>query len=101
MNTETQEKLFNNIASWADSMCEDEEAKQRFYIYLGAIVQSQLMGDFVYLKENCPKGYDLAGDMPLLDYIQRYDLNEVYDNFIKKRTILEEGQTYVSPFVDS
>ena len=91
MNTETQEKLFNFIASWADIMCEDEESKQRFYIYLGEVVQSQLMGDFVYLKENCPKGYDLAGDMPLLDYIRDYDLDDVYNKFFKKHTVTEDS----------
>ena len=45
------------------------------------------MGDFVHLKENCPEGYDLAGDMPLLDYIKKYDLDEVYNKFFKKRTV--------------
>ena len=100
-NVETQEKLFNFIASWADIMFDDEEERHRFYVYLGEVVQSKLMHDFVYLKESCPKGYDLVGDIALLDYIKKYDLNEVFDNFIKKRTILEEGQTYVSPFVDS
>lgn len=97
----TQQKLFNFIASWASVMFDDEEQERRFYIYLGEVVQSKIMDDFVHLEENCPKGYDLTGDMPLLDYIQKYNLNEVYDNFIKERTILEEGQTYVSPFVDS
>ena len=89
MNTETQEKLFNFIASWADIMCEDEESKQRFYIYLGEVVQSQLMGDFVYLKENCPKGYDLAGDMPLLDYIKKYDDDKMIFVLLKRNIQLK------------
>ena len=97
----TQQKLFNFIASWASVQCADEEEERRFYIYLGEVVQSKIMYDFVHLEENCPKGYDIAGDMPLLDYIEKYDLDDVYNKFFKKHVKLEEGQTYVSPFVDS
>ena len=83
-NAEKQEKLFNFIASWASVMCKEEEEESRFYTYLGELVQSKIMGDFVHLKENCPEGYDIAGDMPLLDYIRDYDLDEVYNKFFKK-----------------
>ena len=88
-NVETQEKLFGFIASWASVMCKNKEEEERFYIYLGEIVQSQIMGDLVHLKENCPAGYDVAGDMPLLDYFRNYNLDEVYNNFFKKQTMNE------------
>ena len=89
-NAEEREKIFNFITSWASVMCEDEEKETRFYIYLGEVVRSKLMGDLVHLKENCPEGYDVAGDMPLLDYIKNYNLDEVYNNFFKKQTIQHE-----------
>ena len=47
------------------------------------------MHDLVYLPENCPQGYDVAGDFPLMEYMRDYDLDEVYNNYFKQNTVSE------------
>ena len=81
--SEKRQKLFDFIKIWEDAVYDDEEAS-RFYSYLGVIIQSKLVNDLVNLKDNCPEGYEVAGDIPLMQYVRDYDLDEVYNNYFKK-----------------
>jgi len=73
---EAQEKLFNFISSWQQACYSEKDEARRFYTYLGQIIQSKLMSDLVHLPENCPEGYEVAGDFPLMEYMRDYDLDE-------------------------
>ena len=81
--SEKRQKLFDFIKIWEDAVYDDEEAS-RFDSYLGVIIQSKLVNDLVNLKDNCPEGYEVAGDIPLMQYLRDYDLDEVYNNYFKK-----------------
>lgn len=82
--SEKKEKLFDFISTWQEAVYDDEEAS-RFYSYLGVMIQSKLMHDFVHLKENCPVGYEVAGDIPLMEYMRDYDLDGVYNTYLKQQ----------------
>lgn len=86
---EAQEKIFNFISSWQQSCYKEEDEARRFYTFLGQVIQSKLMHDFVYLPEECPQGYEVAGTIPLMEYIRDYDLDEVYNNYFKQNTVSE------------
>ncbi len=86
MKLSTQrQKLFDFITTWQDAVYKDEKEASRFYTYLGVLIQSKVLSDFVHLKDNCPEGYEVAGDFPLMDYIRKYDLDEVYNNYFKQQ----------------
>ena len=82
--SEKRQKLFDFITTWQDAVYNDEEEASRFYTYLGDIIQSKLVRDFVHLKDNCPEGYEVAGDIPLMEYIRDYDLDGVYNDYFKQ-----------------
>ena len=86
---EAQEKLFNFISSWQQACYSEKDEARRFYTYLGQIIQAKLMSDLVHLPENCPEGYEVAGDFPLMEYMRDYDLDEVYNNYFKQHTVSE------------
>lgn len=82
--SDQREKLFDFIAFWEDAVYNDEEEASRFYTYIGVVMQSRLMHDFVYLKDKCPEGFEHAGDIPLMEYMNDYDLDGLYNNYFKQ-----------------
>ena len=82
--TRTQhQKLCDFIELWVNASCNTDEKKDRFYVYLGSVIQSKLVHDLVNLKSNEYSGYKVVGDAPLLDIINDYDLDEVYNQWMK------------------
>jgi len=88
---EMHEKLSNFIKLFADTF-ENDRQKQRFYTYLGVVIQSKLMSDLVHVYEDYP-AYEIVGDFPLLDMINKYDLDKIYNQFLKRRELNDESSS--------
>jgi hypothetical protein len=80
---EMHEKLNMFIKTWVDAVYDTDEKKRKFYVYMGEVIQSRLMHDLVYLDDDY-SGYQVAGTAPLMNMIRFYDIDEVYNNWIKE-----------------
>ncbi len=87
MNYKQQhDKLSNFILSWVDAVYDTDEKKSRFYTYLGLMIQSRLMSDLVNVDDEYA-GYQVAGTQPLMDRMNGYDIDEVYNEWLKQEVI--------------
>lgn len=80
------EKLSNFIHTWIDSIYDTDEKRKRFYTYLGLMIQSRLMHDLVNLKDSEYPAYAIVGDTPLIDIINEYNIDDVYNQWLKNNS---------------
>jgi hypothetical protein len=85
MKIETKrQRLFDFITTWESAVFTEKEHKDRFYTYLGLIIQSRLMSDFVHLNSEDYPAYGILGDIPLYEHMNDYDIDEIYNKCLKK-----------------
>ncbi len=81
-----RKKLFDFIISWENSVYTEEKEKERFYTYLGLVLQSRLLNDLVKLNPDDYPAYGIVGDNPLYEHMNHYDIDEIYNNYLKKNS---------------
>jgi hypothetical protein len=91
---EKHKKLNDFILSWVNAVYDTDEKKSKFYTYLGIMIQSRLMSNVVNLDDDYVP-YQIVGVAPLVDMINDYDIDVVYNEWMKEQEVSALSESLV------